>query len=142
MSMSVPPEKRLTFAQYMVCLYAYHILAKGRAMDKKKIQKLKRRRETLGKTLVGLGPLMRGSVVELATTCGNPNCRCTRGHKHKKLFYSMSRKGKTTLVYLGKSRAPLARQYSDNYKRLLEIVEEMTTINMQLLRGNGTGKTR
>ena len=111
-------------------------------MDKKKMQQLRRRRRKLETTMAGLGPLMRGSVVELATTCGNPNCRCARGHKHKKLYYSMSRKGKTTLVYLGKSRALLARQYSDNYKRLLEIVEEMTTINMQLLRAKGTGKTR
>lgn len=111
-------------------------------MDKKKMHKLKRRRQTLEKTLAGLGPLMRGSVVELATTCGNPNCRCASGHKHKKLYYSMSRKGKTTLVYLGKSRAPLARQYANNYKRLLEIVEEMTTINMQLLRAGATDTRR
>jgi hypothetical protein len=111
-------------------------------MDKKKMQKLRRRLTRLETTMAGLGPVMRGSVVELATTCGNPNCRCARGHKHKKLYYSMSRKGKTTLVYLGKSRALLARQYSDNYKRLLEIVEEMTTINMQLLRGEKTGKAR
>lgn len=111
-------------------------------MDKQKMQKLKRRRKTLEKTLAGLGPLMRGSVVELATTCGNPNCRCARGDKHKKLYYSMSRKGKTTLVYLGKGRATLARQYSDNYKRLLAIVDEMTTINIQLLRASATAAKR
>ena len=28
----------------------------------------------------------------------------------------------------------LARQYSQNYKRLLAIIEEMTILNMQLLR--------
>ena len=111
-------------------------------MDKKKIHKLKRRRETLQNTMAGLGPLMRGSVVELATTCGNPNCRCAREHKHKKLYYSMSRKGRTTLIYLGKSRASLARQYAKNYKRLLEIVEQMTTINMQLLRVGATDTRR
>lgn len=111
-------------------------------MDKNKIRQLKRRRKALETTLAGLAPLMRGSVVELATTCGNPNCRCTRGQKHKKHYYSMSRKGKTEIIYLGKSREPLARQYSENYKRLVELVEEMTTINMELLKTDAARKTR
>lgn len=101
-------------------------------MDKKRIQELKNRRRTPKKKMAALGPLMRGSVVQLEATCGNPNCRCARGRKHKKWYYSMSRKGKTKIIYLGKSREPLARQYSENYKALLEIVEEMTMINMQL----------
>lgn len=103
-------------------------------MDKKKIEKLKRRRKTLEKRMGALGPLMRGSVVELAMRCGNPNCRCARGEKHKKYHYSMSKKGKTKMIYLGKAREPIARQYSGNYKTLLEIVEEMTMINMELLK--------
>jgi|TARA_B100001971_G_C18198088_1_gene542779 hypothetical protein len=103
-------------------------------MDKKKIQQLKRRRKVLEKKMGVLGPLMRGSVVELGGTCGHPNCRCARGEKHMKYYYSMSKKGKTKIIYLGKSREPLARQFSDNYKTLLEIVEEMTTINMELLK--------
>jgi hypothetical protein len=111
-------------------------------MDKNKIRQLKRRRKALERRLAGLGPLMRGSVVELATTCGNPNCRCTRGQKHKKYYYSMSRKGKTRIIYLGKSHQPLARQYSENHKRLVELVEEMTTINMELVKVEAAPKSR
>ena len=103
-------------------------------MVKKTIQQLKRRRGTLQRKLAELGPFMRGSVVELATTCGNTNCRCARGEKHKKHYFSLSTKGKTKLIYLGKTRALVAREYSDNYKTLLAIVQEMTTINMQLLK--------
>lgn len=110
-------------------------------MDKKKIQKFKRRLKTLEQKIGTLCPLMRGSVVELATTCGNPNCRCARGEKHNKCYFSLSSKGKTKLIYLGKSREPLARRYSENYKVLLEIVEEMTTINMELLRAGAVQKT-
>jgi len=105
-------------------------------MDNRQIQKLKRRLQTLKKKMLGLGPFMRGSVVELGATCGNPNCRCTRGQKHRKYYYSLSRKGKTKIIYLGKSREPLARQYSENYKTLLEIIDEMTIINMELLKAN------
>ena len=125
----------------MVCYYAYPILPKGTAMDKRKIETLKRRRKILQENLGAIGPFVRGSVVELATTCGNLNCRCARGQKHNKLYFSLSTKGKTKLIYLGKSRAPLARQYSDNYNTLLAIVEEMTTINMQLLQAATPAKT-
>ena len=110
-------------------------------MDNKNRNRLKRRRCALRNKMVALGPLMRGSVVELRTTCGNPNCRCARGRKHKKLYYSLSTKGKTKLVYLGKQREKLARQYAGNYKELLDIVEEMTIINVELLKGKTPSKT-
>lgn len=105
-----------------------------REIEKREIAKLKRRRTTLEKRMRVLGPLMRGSVVELAMKCGNRNCRCARGDKHKKFHFSMSKKGRTKMIYLGKAREPIARQYSENYKSLLEIVEEMTMINMELLK--------
>lgn len=112
-------------------------------MDKRKIQKLKQRLKILERKMAGLGPVMRGSVVELAGKCGNPKCRCARGgEKHKRFYFSMSTKGKTKIIYLGKKREPYAREYSENYRALLEIVEEMTTINMELLRTGAVQKTR
>jgi len=54
----------------------------------------------------------------------------------------MSRKGKTKVIYLGKSREPVARQYSENYRALLEIVEEMTMINIELLKAGAVRKAR
>ena len=106
-------------------------------MDKKKIQQLKRRKRTLEHRMGSLTPLMRGTVVELATTCGHANCRCAQGGpKHKKRYFSLSAKGKTKLIYLGKERAALAKRYADNYKALAKLIEEMTLINMELLRQN------
>lgn len=105
-------------------------------MDKNKMQKLNRRLRTLEKRMLEVFPLMRGSVVELGATCGNPKCRCTRGEKHMKIYFSLCKKGKTKIIYLGKSRESLARQYTNNYKILLEIVEEMTVINMELLKAD------
>jgi len=106
-------------------------------MDKRKIQQLKRRKQTLEQRLGSLTPLMRGTVVELATTCGHATCRCAQGgEKHKKLYFSVSAKGKTKLIYLGKERGALAKRYVDNYKALAELIDEMTRINMDLLRQN------
>ncbi len=85
--------------------------------------KMKRRIKTLQKQLAQLGPLMRGSVVVIGT-------------RNKQPYFSLNKNKKTKLIYLGKKREAKAREYSQNYKKLLEIVEEMTTINMTLLKEN------
>ena len=35
---------------------------------------------------------------------------------------------------MGKKRVDQAKKYSDNYKKLLEIIEEMAILNMKLLK--------
>ena len=92
-------------------------------MDKKELAKLNRRIKTLQSQLGKLGPVMRGSVVIIGT--GN-----------KQPYFSLNKNKKTKLIYLGKKREDKAREYSQNYKKLLEIVEEMTIINMTLLKEN------
>jgi len=92
-------------------------------MDKKKLTKLNRRVKTLQNQLGKLGPVMRGSVVIIGT-------------RNKQPYFSLNKNKKTQLIYLGKKREDKAREYSQNYKKLLEIVEEMTIINMTLLKEN------
>jgi hypothetical protein len=72
-----------------------------------------------------LGPVMRGSVVMLGPK-----------DKPKRTFFSLNKDRKTQLIYLGKKREEKAKEYSQNYKKLLAIVEEMTAINMTLLKEN------
>jgi hypothetical protein len=68
-----------------------------------------------------LGPVMRGSVVVI-------------GVRNKQPYFSLNKDNRTRLIYLGHKRVARAREYSKNYKRLLAIVEEMTILNMELLR--------
>ena len=89
-------------------------------MEKKELAKMKRRVKTLQKRMAQLGPVMRGSVVVIGT-------------RNKQSYFSLNKNKKTQLIYLGKKRQARARQYSDNYKKLCAIVEEMTMINMTLL---------
>lgn len=90
-------------------------------MEKKEIAKNKRRIETLRRKLGELGPMMRGSVVLIGT-------------RNKQFYFSLNREGKTKMIYLGKERVGRAREYSKNYKKHLEIIEEMTILNMELLK--------
>ncbi len=92
-------------------------------MGKQEIAKMKRRVKTLQKQLGRLGPIMRGSVVVI-------------GARNKQSYFSLNKDKKTHLIYLGKKREARAKEYSANYKKLLEIVEEMTILNMNLLKDN------
>ena len=92
-------------------------------MDRKELAKMNRRVKTLQRQLGKLGPVMRGSVVIIGT-------------RNKQPYFSLNKNKRTRLIYLGKKRKDKAREYSRNYKKLLEIVEEMTIINMTLLKEN------
>ncbi len=96
---------------------------KGQNMGKKELTKMKRRVKTLQSQLGKIGPVMRGSIVVIGT-------------RNKQPYFSLNKNKKTRLIYLGKKREAKARKYSRNYKKLLEIVEEMTIINMTLLKEN------
>jgi len=92
-------------------------------MEKKELTKMKRQVKTLQRQLGNSGPVMRGSVVII-------------GARNKQPYFSLNKNKKTHLIYLGKKREDKAREYSRNYKKLLEIIEEMTIINMVLLKEN------
>ena len=92
-------------------------------MDKHEIARINRRVKTLQRQLGRLGPVMRGSVVVIGT-------------RNKQPYFSVNKDGRTQLIYLGKKREKRARQYSANYKNLRDIAEEMTILNMKLLKEN------
>lgn len=92
-------------------------------MEKMELARMKRRVKTLQKRLGELGPVMRGSVVVIGT-------------RNKQPYFSLNKNRRTQLIYLGKKREAKAREYSDNYQTLREIVEEMTQLNMELLKNN------
>jgi len=90
-------------------------------MEARERATITRRLATLHRRLAALGPLMRGSVVIIGT-------------RNKQPYFSLNKDKKTRLIYLGKKREKKAREYSAHYRQLLEIVEEMTLLNMALLK--------
>lgn len=90
-------------------------------MRKSEMEKLQKRLGQLREELTHIGPIMRGSVVIIGT-------------RNKQAYFSLNKDGKTRLIYLGKKREEKARQYSDNHRKLRDIVDEMTIIYMKLLK--------
>lgn len=56
------------------------------------------------------------------------------GTRNKQPYFSLNKYKRTRLIYLGQKRVARAKEYSKNYKRLLEIVAEMTILHMQLIK--------
>ena len=54
----------------------------------------------------------------------------------------MSIEGRTRLIYLGAERAKTARRYVANYRKLAALVDEMTLLQMELLKTEGEQRPR
>lgn len=90
-------------------------------MKNKEILELKQKLKELQKKLKKVGPIMRGSITIM-------------GDKNKQPYFSMSKKGKTKVIYLGDKRAKIAVRYVENYRYVLGIIDEMTEINMEIFK--------
>lgn len=83
--------------------------------------RMEKRLSQLLEEIQGIGPVMRGSVTMM-------------GKRHKQPYFSVSVKGKTKVIYLGSNRSKKAELYASNYRRLMELVEEITILNMEILK--------
>jgi hypothetical protein len=59
-----------------------------------------------------------------------------RGEKHGPAYYLTVSyaKGRTRQVYVPKSLQPLAQRWVDNYHQAMTMLEQISTINLELLR--------
>ena len=94
-------------------------------MKNKKNTDFKKELAELHKEMKTIGPMMRGSITIM-------------GKKNKQPYFSVGVDGKTKVIYLGNKRAEIAGEYVNNYKRMLEIADRMTIINMNILKSTPT----
>ena len=97
---------------------------------------LRSRRDGLTKLLPPLGEILRGSLMERHLTCGNPNCKCTRGERHGPVWYlsvtldQTHRSGSTVPA----DQVEQVRRWIENYHRVKDHLEQISDINRELLR--------
>ena len=99
-------------------------------------RRLASRRRTLVGQLARLEPVLRASLIERFTQCGKAGCKCMRGAKHGPAYYLTVSyaKGKTRQVYVPKHLQPLAAQWVANYRHAITVLEEISSINLELIR--------
>ena len=90
-------------------------------MDTRKYRRIEKKITELQDVIRQIGPVMRGSVTQM-------------GKRHKQPYFSIGIQKKTRVIYLGDKRAEKAREYVANYRRLLQAAEDMTILNMELLK--------
>ena len=91
---------------------------------------LRSRRAALVAALPQAGGLLPGALVEQHRSCGKEGCRCTRGEPHGPYVY-LQVAGR--LVYVPAGLADAVRAQVDTSRRLREMLEEISAINLELL---------
>ena len=102
-------------------------------------KELERQREALIEQLHGLGNLMRGTLSRAQVKCGRAGCECEDGWKHEKLHLQLNFRGRTRTRYVSREREPEVAALLNEYRRAWQIIEELTAVNLELLRGKHPG---
>lgn len=98
---------------------------------------LLRRKALLLRDAVIPADLIRASYVSQYLTCGKPNCRCRKGHKHGPFRYLVQCLSKGTVrKFLLKTAEHTERAEAAiaAYAKLQARLNELSTINTELLR--------
>jgi hypothetical protein len=101
-----------------------------------KAQELVVRRQKLLEQLSALGPVLRASLIERFVQCGKAGCKCMRGEKHGPAYYLAVSyaQGRTRQVYVPKDLRPVAERWVRNYHQAMNVLEEISSINLELIR--------
>ena len=103
-------------------------------MTSGQILRLQQRRERLLGALRQLPDLMRGRVYERARKCGRATCTCASGGpRHPGLQLTVNVGGRTRSRYVRQRERAAVEAKVAAYRRLWELVEELTAVNLALL---------
>jgi len=97
---------------------------------------LRERRKRVAKRLPSAEDILRGSLVERYVTCGNPNCKCSRGERHGPIWYLTVTlgPGRTRGGVIPREMVAEVRRWIENYQTFKGQLEEISEINRELLR--------
>lgn len=79
-----------------------------------------------------MGFICRGSITERWQTCGTPNCGCHKDPKKRHgPYYQLSwkEKGKTVSHYLSPEQVHTYREWMDNRRMLMDLIDQMESIS-------------
>lgn len=71
-------------------------------------------------------PILRGSLVTMARTCGKVNCKCQAGEKHVSLYLSASWDGKRKMIYIPRDREEDIRAWVESGRQMDVLLRELS----------------
>lgn len=87
-------------------------------------------------------PVLAASLVTLHRACGNPHCRCARGQKHPGHYLTWKVKAKTHTAYVPVDLVPQVIQWTQEHRRLKQLVHHITQLSLALIRTHVTAQRR
>lgn len=90
-------------------------------------------RSSLLKLLSSPLPIVRGSLVSMARTCGNKGCKCYSGQKHVSLYLDARIGDGRKMVYIPKEMEEAVRAMVDNARKMDALLEEMSQASVDQL---------
>ena len=78
--------------------------------------------------------VLAASLVTLRRSCGNPHCRCARGHKHLGHYLTWKVNTKTHTAYVPVALVPQVKLWTQEHRRLKQLVHQITQLTLALIR--------
>ena len=112
-------------------------------MSKKYISQLFREKSQLLEELSTLSHLLHGSWMERYSTCTRKGCACHQGKRHGPRYYLViNERGRQRQKYIPQSYLATAKRGLAQYKRLQEIVDRITQLNLLIMKGDTTDESK
>ena len=111
-------------------------------LKKTGISELKKSRKELLKRLVKLENMIHGSCFKRYLKCGRADCAChTTGEKHGPIMcLGLFEKGQPRQQYVPKSLEEEALKAVSEYNEALDLIDQISRINRQLLKEKSPGR--
>ncbi|DAC71566.1 MAG TPA: hypothetical protein DSN98_09720, partial [Thermoplasmata archaeon] len=99
------------------------------------IQSLIQKRSQLFIEISKLTLLLHGSLLERYSTCSRKDCQCHQGHRHGPHYcLVINEEGRQRQKYVPLTQVTTVHTGLSQYKRLQELVHQITLINLAILK--------
>lgn len=122
-------------------MYSISYTSNMPTLSGKEVRSLLKERQKLLSELSRLSLIIHGSYFERYSTCSRPGCACHEGKRHGPRAYVAGRaSGKPRQHYVRKDQAPAVREGIEQYRRMLEIADRISQVNLELARAGSLDK--
>lgn len=95
-------------------------------MQRNKMSAQERKLRSRLAQLVGTRALIHATLNVRHVTCGKKGCRCAEGDRHRAVYLVSSAKGNKRQVFVPSRMEQEVREWVDNYRMVMELLEEIS----------------
>jgi len=99
---------------------------------RQRIGQLARQRRAVEQVLLERSALVKGTLLEVWRTCGNPGCKCARGEKHSCWQLTASVEGKSRSWNVPRQYVAKVKELTGNYRRFRRARAKWVWLNAEM----------